>query len=69
MVEKRRRKEKKNSETKSVREKKEECKRVNVCGDSKFGDKCKSSGALKSKKYYKYSIGYSFDFDKKCNSL
>lgn len=40
-------------------EKKEECKRVNVCGDSKFGDKCNSSGALKSKKYYKYSIGYS----------
>ena len=40
-----------------------------MCGDSKFGDKCNSSGALKSKKYYKYSIGYSFDFDKKCKTL
>ena len=53
MVEKRRKERKKKRTLKQkVWEKKEECKRVNVCGDSKFGDKCNSSsGALKSKKY------------------
>lgn len=63
MVEKRRRKEKKRTLKQKVWEKKEECKRVNVCGvcTIKCGDKCTSNSSaellkVKSIKYIRLDI-------------